>query len=253
VTSIPGTLIEGRNPVLEALRSDRPIRKIQVARTARLSGALARIVSQAKSRGIPLQFVDPRHLDAASATGAHQGVIALASAHGTVDLDELLQEARARGDPFLVLLDGIEDPRNLGAILRTAEAAGAHGAVIPKRRAAGLSPVVAKASAGAVEHLPVAVVTNMARAVDVCRAAGVLTVAADPDAPRCYDEVTLRPPLALVIGGEESGVRRLVRERCDMTVRIPMRGHVASLNASVAAAILLFEVVRQVRHTGGSG
>jgi 23S rRNA (guanosine2251-2'-O)-methyltransferase len=198
-----------------------------------------------------VQFVDPRHLDAVSATGAHQGVVALVSAYRTLELEGLLEQARARGQPFLILLDGIEDPRNLGAILRTAEAAGAHGAVIPRRRAAGLSPAVAKASAGAVEHLPVALVTNMARTVEVCRDAGLLTVAAAPDAPQCYDEVALRPPLALVIGGEESGVRRLVRERCDLGVRIPMKGRVASLNASVAAAILLFEVVRQMRHSGG--
>lgn len=233
------------------MRSDHPIRRIQVARTARLSGTLSRIVSHAKTRGIPVQFVDPRHLEAVSTTGAHQGVIALVSAHRTVELDELLERSRALGEPFLVLLDGIEDPRNLGAILRTAEAAGAHGAVIPKRRAAGLTPAAAKASAGAVEYLPVAVVTNMAQAVDFCRGSGLLTVAADPQAPRCYDEVALRPPLALVIGGEESGVRRLVRERCDLAVRIPMRGQVASLNASVAAAILLFEVVRQMRHSRG--
>ncbi|MDR5683068.1 MAG: 23S rRNA (guanosine(2251)-2'-O)-methyltransferase RlmB [Armatimonadota bacterium] len=244
-------LIEGRNPVWEALHADRPIRKIQIARTARLAGTLARIVSHAKSRGIPVQFVDPRHLAAVSATGAHQGVIALISPHRTVELEALLKQATARGAPFLVLLDGIEDPRNLGAIVRTAEAAGAHGVVIPRRRAAGLSPAVAKASAGAIEHVPVAMVTNMAQAVKACRAAGLLTVAADPRALRCYDEVALRPPLALVIGGERSGVRRLVRERCDLTVRIPMRGRISSLNASVAAAILLFEVVRQHRHGHG--
>jgi 23S rRNA (guanosine2251-2'-O)-methyltransferase len=151
---------------------------------------------------------------------------------------------------LLVLVDGVEDPRNLGAILRTAEAAGAVGAVIPTRRSAGLSPAVAKASAGAALHLPVAGVSNMARAVQQCQEAGFRVVAADPRATLGYDEADLDPPVALVVGGEERGVRRLVRERCDQVVRIPMRGKVESLNASVAAAILLYEVVRRLRARG---
>lgn len=240
-------LVEGRNPVREALRAGRPVRKVQVSRTARVVGTLAEIVQEARRRGLPVQFVDPHHLDAVSATGAHQGVVAWLAVRPLVDLDELLGRARGSRDPFLVLLDGVQDPRNLGAILRTAEAAGAVGAVIPTRRAAGLSPAVAKASAGAVMHLPVAGVVNLARAVEACREAGFRVVAADPSGPRAYDEADLDPPVALVVGGEGSGVRRLVRERCHEVVRIPMRGRVESLNASVAAAILLYEVVRRLR------
>lgn len=240
-------LVEGRNPVREALRAGRPLRKVQVAKTARLRGPLLEIVQEARRRGVPVQFVDPRHLDRVSVTGAHQGVVAWLSVRPPVELDELLERARSVRDPVLVLVDGVEDPRNLGAILRTAEAAGALGAVIPARRSAGLSPAVAKASAGAVMHLPVAAVGNMARAVEACREAGFRTVAADPAATVDYDEADLDPPVALVVGGEERGVRRLVRERCDLSVRIPMRGKVESLNASVAASILLFEVVRRIR------
>ncbi len=242
-----GGVVEGRNPVREALRAGQPIRKVQVSKTARLRGGLLEVVQEARRRGIPVQFVDPRHLDRVSATGAHQGVVAWLAARPLVDLEALLERARNVPNPVLVLLDGVEDPRNLGAILRTAEAAGAVGAVIPTRRSAGLSPAVAKASAGAVMHLPVAGVVNLARAVEACKNAGFRVVAADPRASVDYDEAQLDPPLALVVGGEERGVRRLVRERCDATVRIPMRGSVESLNVSVAAAILLYEVVRRVR------
>jgi len=238
--------LEGRNPVLEALRAGRPLRKIQISRTARRGGSVARIVAEARARGVPVQFVDPRHLDAISQTGTHQGVIAFAHVVPPVALEDLLDRACAEGRPFLVLLDGVQDPRNLGAILRTAEAAGAHGVVIPKHRSAGLTPAAAKASAGAVEYLPVAVVSNLPRAVEACRDRGIPVVGAhlqgDP-----YDRADLRPPIALVIGGEGTGVSRLVRERCDRLVRIPMYGKVSSLNASVAAGILLYEVVRNLR------
>lgn len=238
--------IEGRNPVYEALRSGHPLRKIQIARTARLGGTLARIVREAHARGIPVQFVDPRHLDVLSQTGAHQGVVAFAHVTPPVDLQDLLDRALAAPHPLLVLLDRIQDPHNLGAILRTAEAAGAQGAVIPKRHSVGLTPAVAKASAGAVVHLPVAVVPNLARAVQACQERGFRVLAADARGEP-YDRTDLHPPVALVIGGEGSGVSRLVRERCDGLVGIPMYGRVASLNASVAAGILLYEVVRQVR------
>lgn len=239
--------MEGRNPVREALRAGWPVRKLQVSRTAHLRGSLAEIVQEARRRGIPVQFVDPRHLDRLSGTGAHQGVVALVGVRPLLELEDLLQRARSAPDPVLVLVDGVQDPRNLGAILRTAEAAGAVGVVIPTRRSAGLSPAVAKASAGAALHLPVAGVVNMARAVEACREAGFRAVAADPGAEVSYDEAALDPPLALVVGGEERGVRRLVRERCDQAVRIPMRGKVESLNVSVATAILLYEVVRRLR------
>lgn len=240
-------LVEGRNPVREALRAGQPVRKVQVSRTARVVGTLAEIVREARSRGVPVQFVDPHHLDAVSATGAHQGVVAWLGVRPLVELDELVERARKVRHPIVVVLDGVEDPRNLGAVLRTAEAVGAVGAVIPTRRAAGLSPAVAKASAGAVMHLPVAGVVNLARAVEVLRQAGFRVVAADPSAARAYDEADLDPPVALVVGGEGRGVRRLVRERCDEVVRIPMKGKVQSLNASVAAGILLYEVARRLR------
>lgn len=248
-----GTVVEGRNPVREALRAGWPVRKLQVSRTAHLRGSLAEIVQEARRRRIPVQFVDPRHLDQLSATGAHQGVVALVGVRPMVELEDLLERARSIPDPVLVLVDGVQDPRNLGAILRTAEAAGAVGVVIPTRRSAGLSPAVAKASAGAAMHLPVAGVVNMARAVELTRQAGFRVVAADPRGELTHYEAALDPPVALVVGGEERGVHRLVRERCDQVVRIPMRGKVESLNVSVAAAILLYEVVRRLRapHQGG--
>ncbi len=245
----PALQLEGRNPVLEALRAGHPLRKIQVSRTARLSGTLARIVSLARAKGVPVQFVDPRHLDAISETSAHQGVIAFAHITPPVAFEDLLDRACATGRAFLLLLDSVQDPRNLGAILRTAEAAGVHGAVLPKRRSAGLTPAVAKASAGAVEHLPVAVVPNLARAVEACKARGITVVAAHMQGEP-YDRADLRPPIALVIGGEGTGVSQLVRERCDRVVSIPMYGKVSSLNASVAAGILLYEVVRTLRRAG---
>jgi 23S rRNA (guanosine2251-2'-O)-methyltransferase len=240
-------LIEGRNPVAEALRAGRPLRKILMAAGARTHGVLSEILDSARAQGIVVQAVDPRRLDAISRTRAHQGVVAFASQRPLLTIEALISAARAKGPPFLVLLDGIEDPQNLGAILRTAEAAGAHGAVIPKHRAAGLSPAAERASAGALAFLPVAQVTNMTRAVDTCREAGLYTVAAHADAATEYDAHRLSPPIAIVVGSEGRGVSRLVREHCDLLVRIPMRGRIGSLNASVAAALLLFEVVRQTK------
>jgi len=240
-------VIEGRNPIAEALRAGRTIRKILVSATGRPHGTLAEILATARRLGIPIQPVDPRRLDAIAQTRVHQGVVAFLSSRPLLSLEALLSSAWARGKPFLVLLDGIEDPHNLGAILRSAEAAGAHGAVIPRHRAAGLSPAVEKAAAGALAHLPVAQVPNMTRAVDACKSAGLATVAAHADAPIDYDAVPLVPPIALVVGSEGRGVSRLVREHCDRTVRIPMRGRIASLNSSVAAALLLYEVVRHTK------
>jgi 23S rRNA (guanosine2251-2'-O)-methyltransferase len=173
-------------------------------------------------------------------------VIAYAAAHRTIGLDDLLAAARARGEPpFLLLLDGVEDPGNLGAILRSADAAGVHGVVIPLRRAVGLTPAVAAASAGAIEHVSVAAVPNLAQAVERLKAEGVWVIGADPASGRVFYEAPLRPPLALVVGGEGRGLSRLVRERCDLLVRIPRYGATASLNVSVAAALVLFEVRRQ--------
>ncbi|MGH2453190.1 MAG: 23S rRNA (guanosine(2251)-2'-O)-methyltransferase RlmB [bacterium] len=239
--------IEGRHPVREALASGRPIRKVLVARTPRTGGALAEIVLLARRRRVSVQEVDPRWLDRMAHTRAHQGVIALAGARPTVEPEELLAAARARGEPALVvLLDGMEDPQNVGAIIRVAEAAGAHGLILPARRASGLTPAVARASAGAMEHLPVAVVTNLTRTINDLKRAGLWVLGADLAGADFY-ATDLVPPLAVVIGGEGRGLSRLVRESCDHLVRIPMRGRVASLNAATAAAVLLFEIGRRQR------
>jgi 23S rRNA (guanosine2251-2'-O)-methyltransferase len=239
--------IEGRHPVLAALRAGRPIRKLLVSRSVAPGRAIGDLLGEARRRGVPVQEVDGAALERLSRTRTPQGVIAFAAARAAVDLADVLATARSRGEPpFLVLLDGVEDPGNLGAIIRSAEAAGVHGVVIPRRRAAGLSPAVAAASAGAIEHVPVAQVSNIAAAIEQVKREGAWVIGADAAAADSLYDVHLRPPLALVAGGEGRGLSRLVRERCDRLVRIPMRGATASLNVSVAAAILMFEVRRQV-------
>lgn len=245
----PGiTQIEGRHPVLEALRAGRPLRKLLVARASAATGSVHQLIGEARRRGIPVQEVDARVVDRLARTRAPQGVIAYAAAHAMVEVDDLLRLARDRGEPpFVLLLDGVEDPGNLGAILRSAEAAGVHGVVIPRHRAVGLTPAVAAASAGAIEHVPVAQSPNLSRAIDLLKGAGVWVVGADQGAGQVIFDAALRPPIALVAGGEGRGLGRLVRERCDLLVRIPMHGATASLNVSVAAALALFEVRRQMR------
>ncbi|MDR7417693.1 MAG: 23S rRNA (guanosine(2251)-2'-O)-methyltransferase RlmB [Armatimonadota bacterium] len=239
--------IEGRHPVLEALRAGRPLRKLVVTRGAASSHVLHHLVGEARRRGVPVQEVDPAVLDRLAQTRTPQGVIAYAAAYTTVDLDDVLARGRTRGEsPLLLLLDGIEDPGNLGAILRSADAAGVHGVVIPRHRTARLTPAVAASSAGAIEHVPVAQVTNLARAIERLKAEGVWVIGADPGAREALYEARLLPPVAVVVGGEGRGLSRLVRERCDALVRIPMYGATASLNASVAAGVLLFEVRRQM-------
>ena len=193
-------------------------------------------------------------LDTLARGVVHQGVAALVAAAPLVTVDDLLRRARDRGEaPFLIALDGVEDPHNLGAVIRTADAAGAHGVIIPRRRAAGLSPVVARASAGALAHCPVAQAGNLVAALGHLKAQGVWVVGADPAGAERYDEVSLAPPVALVVGGEGRGLHRLARERCDRVVRIPLRGRVASLNVSVAAALLLFEVARHLPAAAAAG
>jgi 23S rRNA (guanosine2251-2'-O)-methyltransferase len=239
--------LEGRRPVMEALRAGRPLRKILVSRAASGSGALHGLLGEARRRGIPVQVVDPAVLHRLAGPRNAQGVIAYAAAHAAVDLEDLLAYARARAEPaIIVVLDGIEDPRNLGAILRSAESAGAHGVVIPRRRAAGLSPAVAAASAGAIEHIRVALVASIAAAVDRLRSLGVWVVGADPASGEDLFAAELEPPLALVLGSEGRGISHLVRGRCDRLVRIPMYGRTASLNVAVAAGVLLFEMRRQM-------
>lgn len=234
--------LPGRHAVLEALRAGRPLRKVLVARTAH-GVAIGEIIREAKSRGVVVQFVDPRHLRGLSTA---QGVVALTSARPTVGVQDILAVAASRREaPFVLVCDGIEDPANLGALIRTAEGAGVHGVIIPKHRAAGLTSAVARTSAGALEYLAVASVTNLVRALEDLKQAGLWIVGADPAAADFYHSVRLVPPLAVVIGSEGRGLGRLVREHCDMLVRLPMRGRLTSLNVSVAAGIVLYEVVRQ--------
>ncbi len=246
--SPPEHALIGRHAVLEALRAGRPVSRVLVSRTAHLRGPLGEILAAARARRIPVQTVDPRRLDALAAGAPHQGVAALGAVRPLVDVEDLLRLAEARGEaPFLVALDGVEDPHNLGAVIRTAEAAGAHGVVIPRRRAAGLGPTVARAAAGATAYLPVAGVSSLAAALDRLRRAGVWVIGADPAARERYDEAPLVPPVALVLGSEGRGLHRLVRERCDRLVSVPMHGRVGSLNVSVVAALLLYEVARRRR------
>ena len=234
----------------EALAGGRPIRKVLVARTSRQAPPLREIVTLARRRHVTVQEVDPRWLDRITRTRAHQGVIALAAARPTVEMEDLLERARTRGEePLLVLLDGIEDPQNTGAIIRVAEAAGVHGVLLPARRSSGLTSAVARASAGAIEHLPVAQVTNLARTIRALKQAGLWVVGADPAGEDLF-QVSLTPPLGVVIGSEGRGLSRLVRESCDRLIRIPMSGRIASLNAATAAAVVLFEIGRQVRSKG---
>lgn len=237
-------IIAGRNAVTEALRSGRTIDSILVARGER-SGSVAAIVAKAKQKNITVKEADSRKLDAMCGGAVHQGVVAVAAVVETVELEDLFRRAEEKGEPpFFVIADEVEDPHNLGALIRSAEAAGAHGMIIPKRRAAGLTYAVGKASAGAVEHLPVARVTNLASAIEEIKQRGVWVYAADMDGePWCT--VNLTGALALVVGGEDHGVGRLVKEKCDGVLSLPMCGKVNSLNASVAGAILMYEAARQ--------
>ena len=238
--------IEGRNAVREALRSGQPVSRLYIL-DGSTDGALGSILRDAKKTDCIIEFVSGKRLDQMSETGKHQGVIAVTDAYPSASVEEILDRARAKNEePFLFLLDGIEDPHNLGAIIRTANLAGAHGVIIPKRRAAGLTPAAVKASAGAIWHTPVAKVTNLSAVIESLKEQGIWFVCADMDGEVLYRQ-DLRGPIGIVIGREGSGVSRLVRERCDYHTAIPMRGDIDSLNASVAAGVLAFEVVRQ-RH-----
>ena len=237
-------LLEGRNAVLEHLRAGGATDKLFVAEGA--EGRLGDVLALAKRQGVPVAGCDRRKLDGLSRTGNHQGVIAQAAAHAYATLDALLEAARSRGEPpLLVVCDGIEDPHNLGAIIRSAETAGAHGVVIPKRRAAGLTAVTARASAGALEHIGVHKATNLASAIDELKAKGVWVYGAEADGDVSLYDADFAAPTALVIGSEGAGLSRLIRGKCDFIVSIPLRGKVNSLNASNAAAVLLFEAVRR--------
>ena len=236
--------IEGRNAVREALRAGSTIDRLYVQEGLSDSSVSA-IIKEAQNRNIQLRFVKKDRLDEMSETGAHQGVIAQISAYEYGTVEDMLAAAQEKGEaPFLILLDGIEDPHNLGAILRTANLAGAHGVIIPKDRAVGLTAVAAKTSAGAVSYTPVARVTNLTRTIRELKEKGIWFVFADMDGEVMYRQ-NLTGPIGLVIGNEGDGVSRLVREACDFVTKIPMQGDIDSLNASVAAGILAFEIVRQ--------
>lgn len=237
-------LIEGRNVVLEAFRSQKTIDKLYVLDGC-MDGPVRTILREAKRQDVVIHFVDKERLDAMSETGKHQGVIACGAAFSYASVDDMLKLARERQeDPFLIFLDNIEDPHNLGAIIRTANVAGAHGVVIPKRRAVGLTATVAKASAGALHYTPVAKVTNLSRTIQALKQEGMWFVCADMQGTRMYD-LNLRGSIGLVIGSEGKGVGDLVRKNCDLVASIPMSGEIDSLNASVAAGVLAYEIVRQ--------
>ncbi|MCH5253318.1 MAG: 23S rRNA (guanosine(2251)-2'-O)-methyltransferase RlmB [Lachnospiraceae bacterium] len=238
------SMIEGRNPVIEAFRSGKTIDKLFLLDGCQ-DGPVLTIKREAKKQGCLVKYVTKERLDQLSETGKHQGVIAQISAYEYADVEDMLELAKQRGeDPFLFLLDNIEDPHNLGAIIRTANLAGAHGVIIPKNRAVGLTATVAKASAGALHYTPVAKVTNLKRTIEELKKQGLWFVCADMDGEIMY-QLNLKGPIGLVIGNEGEGVGRLIKETCDFTASIPMKGDIDSLNASVAAGVLSYEIVRQ--------
>jgi 23S rRNA (guanosine2251-2'-O)-methyltransferase len=238
--------IEGRNPVIEALKAGRHISKILLDRNAQSRSAIDQILYLSRVKGIQVEYIDKHTLEQQSATGSSQGVIALTASRAYVDLDHLLDASHHKQEPPLYLvLDGIEDPHNLGAILRTAEATGVHGVVIRERRAVGLTPAAVKASAGAAEYIPVAMVTNISQTLLTLKKNNIWVIGIDMEGDVRYDRVDFNLPTAIVIGGEGKGMSELARKRCDVVASIPMKGKIASLNASVAAAVVMYETLRQ--------
>lgn len=241
--------LEGRNPVLEALKSDKPVDTLLVKK-GDYEGTIRVITAIAREKGILIKEMSREKLDEISQTDNHQGVIALCAVRGYVTVDEILAVAGERGEPpFIVILDGVTDPHNLGAVIRTAEASGAHGIIIPKRRAVGITPVVGKVSAGAIEHVAIARVSNIAQTIDELKKRGLWVYCCDMGGESLFS-AGLDGAAALVIGAEGAGVSRLVRDKCDFTLSIPMFGKIGSLNASVAAGLFMYEVVRR-RSTEG--
>ena len=236
--------IEGRNAVIEAYRSGKPIDKLFILDGCQ-DGPMMTIKREAKKHDTLVKYVTKERLDQLSETGKHQGVIAYAAAYEYAEVDDILEAAKKKGEPpFIFLLDNIEDPHNLGAIIRTANLAGAHGVIIPKNRAAGLTATVARTSAGALNYTPVAKVTNLSATIEELKEKGMWFVCADMGGTTMYD-LNLTGPIGLVIGNEGDGVSRLVKEKCDFVASIPMKGEIDSLNASVAAGVLAYEIVRQ--------
>ncbi|MBP5426669.1 MAG: 23S rRNA (guanosine(2251)-2'-O)-methyltransferase RlmB [Clostridiales bacterium] len=237
--------IEGRNSVLEALKSNRTINKILVAKGDR-EGSVKKIIALAKEKKVILQEVLKQKLDSLSDTGAHQGVIAFVSPIEYVDVSDILEEAKGKGEaPFVIILDEIEDPHNFGAILRTANAVGAHGVIVPKRRSVAASAIVSKASAGAIEYVKVARVTNIANTIDYLKEKGVWVYGIEASGSSKFYEANLKGPIAIVIGSEGRGIGKLITSKCDFLLSIPMKGEITSLNASVAGAVVMYEVLKQ--------
>ena len=236
--------IEGRNAVLEALRAGKPIDKLYVLDGCP-DGPVRTIIREAKKGDTIINYVKKERLDQLSETGHHQGVIAMAASYEYATVEDILEKAREKGEaPFIFVLDNIEDPHNLGAMIRTANLAGAHGVIIPKRRAVGLTPTVARTSAGAINYTPVAKVTNLKQTMEQLKKEGMWFVCEDIDGPP-KNKKNLKGPMGLVIGNEGEGVSRLIKETCDFVASIPMKGDIDSLNASVAAGVLAFEIARQ--------
>ena len=237
-------VIEGRNAVIEAFRAGKTIDKLFVLEHCK-EGSMNTVLSEAKKQGTVINYVKRERLDQMSETGKHQGVIAYIAAYEYGSVEDILKKAEDKGEqPFVIILDDIEDPHNLGAIIRTANLAGAHGVIIPKHRASGLTATVVKASAGAINYTPVAKVTNISKTIEELKEKGLWFVCADMDGTTMYD-LDLKGPIGLVIGNEGKGVSRLVKEKCDFIAKVPMFGDIDSLNASVAAGVLAYEIVRQ--------
>lgn len=240
---LPEGLLIGRNPVMEALKSGRQIMKLLVQKDG--EGSIRKIVAMAREKNVPVQTVDRSLLDRTACGGRHQGLVAYVSDYEYSEVEDILRRAEEKGEPpFIMILDGIEDPHNLGAIIRTADAAGAHGVIIPKRRAAAVTAAAERAAAGAASYVPVARVTNISQTIEELKKAGVWIAAVDMDGD-LYTGADFTGPIAFVTGSEGFGISRLVKEKCDFVVSIPMKGGVNSLNASNAAAVLMYETVRQ--------
>ena len=237
--------VEGRNSVLELLESEKDINKIFISKGDR-QGSINKIIGKARDNKVVIVEVDKKKLDEMSQTGNHQGVIAIVPPFEYCDVDDILNVAKEKNeDPFIIILDGIEDPHNLGAIIRTAETAGAHGVIIPKRRAVGVNSTVNKSSAGAVEYMKVARVNNITETMNYLKEQGLWIIGTDIDTDKYYYNQDMTGPIAIVIGSEGFGMSRLVKENCDILVKIPMKGNITSLNASVSAGIVMYEVVKQ--------
>lgn len=250
MTEQNGEMLAGKNPVLEALRSGREINKVWIAEGVKKSG-VNELLDLARERGVLVQFVPKQKVDQLTDAN-HQGIVASVAAYNYAELDDLFAAAKAKSeDPFFLILDELEDPHNLGSIMRTADAIGAHGIIIPKRRAVGLTAVVAKSSTGAIEHVPVVRVTNLAQTVEELKERGVWIAGTDAKGSVDYRKMDATLPLAIIIGSEGKGMSRLLKEKCDFLYHLPMVGHVTSLNASVAAALLMYEVYRKRQELNG--